>query len=287
MMWRPKVSIGMPAINAASTIGIAITSILIQDYPDWELIVIDDGSSDGTQEIVQGFGDERIRYLSDGARRGVAARMNQAVSLSRGEFFARMDADDICYQERLSSQVDFLQRRPYLSLTGSWVCVFRGEGVPLGKRGAPSQGAPFRLTSWIPIPHPTFCGRRAWFVRNPYNDAASGFEDQFLLLTSYGRSSFAVLPRILLGYREERLRVAKQIRYRTAYFRTFPHLVKELGLLRSLVVSASHFPKLIAEIALLTLGREDVLLRHRQAPLEPGELEQWTRLWNLVQKRLA
>ncbi|MGG6499264.1 UNVERIFIED_CONTAM: glycosyltransferase family 2 protein, partial [Bacteroidetes bacterium 56_B9] len=72
---------------------------------DWELIVIDDGSLDDSAAIVESFGDPRIRLVREAASAGLARRLNQAVALSRGEFIARMDADDVCFPERLARQV--------------------------------------------------------------------------------------------------------------------------------------------------------------------------------------
>ena len=101
----PIVSVLMPVRNGASTIGAAVRSVLTQTLRDFELIVIDDGSSDRSRAIVEGFHDERIRLIHEPSSAGLAPRLNQAVSLSKGEFIARMDADDICFPQRLSRQV--------------------------------------------------------------------------------------------------------------------------------------------------------------------------------------
>jgi glycosyltransferase involved in cell wall biosynthesis len=128
------------------------------------LLVIDDGSSDTTLQIAQAFHDERIRYYSDGKRLGLGDRLNQAIALSGGEFFARMDGDDVAYPHRLEQQIQFLCKQPDVDLVGAQTMVFGMNGSPLGKRGGATHhreicAKPF---SGMPISHPTF-GQLAWF----------------------------------------------------------------------------------------------------------------------------
>src|SRR5271157_2334580 len=95
----PTVSIGMPVYNCARTLDIAIRSIVKQTFPNWELLLIDDGSADETVGICRSFCDPRVQVIADGAHKGLVARLNQAIDLSRGRYFARMDGDDVCYPE--------------------------------------------------------------------------------------------------------------------------------------------------------------------------------------------
>src|SRR5512135_1398022 len=117
---QPLVSIGMPVRNNEATLALAIRSILEQTYTNWELLLIDDGSSDGTLRVMRGFTDERIRIFSDGLSLGLPDRLNQAIDASRGEYFARMDGDDVSYPRRLGRQVDYLRHHPQVDLVGAW-----------------------------------------------------------------------------------------------------------------------------------------------------------------------
>src|SRR3984885_12372931 len=108
----PVVSVIMSMRDSASTVGEAVRSVLMQTLRNWEMIVIDDGSSDHSGDIVEGFHDGRIRLIRESHSAGLAARLNQAVALSAGEFIARMDADDICFPERLVRQVARLREEP-------------------------------------------------------------------------------------------------------------------------------------------------------------------------------
>src|ERR1039458_2052600 len=96
----PLVSIGMPAFNCEKTLAVAIHSILNQTYSNWELLLMEDGSSDRTPEVAQSFSDPRISVFADQSHKGLVPRLNQAVAMSRGKYFARMDADDVAYPER-------------------------------------------------------------------------------------------------------------------------------------------------------------------------------------------
>ncbi|PSB51390.1 glycosyltransferase family 2 protein, partial [Chroococcidiopsis cubana CCALA 043] len=92
---KPLVSIGMPVFNCEQVLTSAVNSIVNQTYQNWELILIDDGSKDKTLEVANSFSDPRIKVISDGLNLKLPRRLNQAISLSKGKYFARMDGDDI------------------------------------------------------------------------------------------------------------------------------------------------------------------------------------------------
>jgi glycosyltransferase involved in cell wall biosynthesis len=87
---QPLVSIGMPVFNCERTLSTAIQSILNQTYSNWELIIIDDGSRDKTLEVANSFRDPRIEVINDGQNQRLPIRLNQAIALSRGKYFARI-----------------------------------------------------------------------------------------------------------------------------------------------------------------------------------------------------
>ena len=106
------VSVVMSMRNASATVRDTIRSLQWQTLSDWELVLLDDGSTDDSVNIVGSIADRRIRLQSDGGRKGLAARLNQAVGLARGRFIARIDADDICFPARLEKQVAYLEKSP-------------------------------------------------------------------------------------------------------------------------------------------------------------------------------
>jgi glycosyltransferase involved in cell wall biosynthesis len=112
----PKVSVILPAYNAENWISLSIESILEQSFADFELLIIDDGSTDHTRSIVAGFSDTRIRLLENERNLGVAGTLNRGIGSAQGKYLARMDADDISMPLRLEKQVDFLDAHPDVSV---------------------------------------------------------------------------------------------------------------------------------------------------------------------------
>jgi glycosyltransferase involved in cell wall biosynthesis len=212
----------MSAYNASETIDLALRSILAQTYQNWELIVVDDGSTDRTAERVSHVKDSRIRFIQEpSGNMGLASRLNQCVRLARGEYVARMDADDVAYPQRFERQVQFLEEHHDIDLLGTGAVIFRGEGEIIGcYPAARSHEAICRKPWWgFPLAHPTWMGKRAWFVSHPYSDEDARCEDQALLLQSFSHSRFAALDEVLLGYRMTEIAAGKLGRGRLNYCR--------------------------------------------------------------------
>lgn len=117
----PKVSVLMPVYNGEKYIGQAINSVLSQSFRDFELIVIDDGSTDKTAEIVGTYSDKRVRYVANPTNLGLAGARNRAIEISNGDYLAWLDCDDISLPSRLLKQVALLDEHPNVGLCGTWV----------------------------------------------------------------------------------------------------------------------------------------------------------------------
>jgi glycosyltransferase involved in cell wall biosynthesis len=117
----PKVSVLMPVFNGEKYIHQAIESILVQTYRDFELVVVDDGSTDRTAEIINTYTDTRIRYIQNSTNLGLAAARNRAIEISNGQYLAWLDSDDISSPTRLEKQVGLLNQNKEIVLTGTWV----------------------------------------------------------------------------------------------------------------------------------------------------------------------
>lgn len=140
---KPTVSVLMPVFNAACFLPDAIESILVQTFDHFELIIIDDGSTDGSLDVVKKFDDSRIRLISLEKNGGVIAALNLGLQLARGAYLARMDADDIAFPLRLEKQIDFFEDNPDVGCLGtnfqwlgepfekSWVQYYDAENIKI------------------------------------------------------------------------------------------------------------------------------------------------------------
>jgi len=113
------ISVLMTAYNAEKTISAAIESALIQSFPDFELIIINDGSTDKTERIVSSFDDNRIRLINNPSNLGIVASRNIGLSLCRGKYICILDADDICHKDRFLRQYRFMESNPDYVVCGS------------------------------------------------------------------------------------------------------------------------------------------------------------------------
>jgi len=280
------VSVAMPFCSAQSTIGPSIRSILAQAYPNWELLLCDDGSTDGSADVARSFNDERLVVWSDGERKTLAPRLNECIDRARGKYLARMDADDVAYPDRFEKQLRFLESHSEVDLVGGGAVVFGRNGALIGKRIGPQthQEIVRRLRfGSSPLVHPTFFGRTSWFRRFGYAGSAFRCEDHDLLFRAAPTSVYANLPDILLGYREENLDLTRIDASRTRWLRrrleaarTVPDFV-EVGLLGCTIVA-----KMSLDRVAVWSGLNHRLLRHRARPVQPREKEEWEEVWRQV-----
>ncbi|EJN00858.1 glycosyltransferase family A protein [Herbaspirillum sp. YR522] len=209
---QPLISVLLPVKNGRATLGLALRSILAQGSTSLEVLVLDDGSTDGSPDLVRAISDERLRLIVDGQHKGLAARLNQGIDMSRGRYIARMDADDVAFPARLQRQLDYLVAHPEIDLLGTRAIVFRSPMEVIGL-------LPFRATHeeicarpWrgLPLPHPTWMGKASWFRTHRYRaPEVLRAEDQELLLRAAPTSRYACLDEVLLGYRQDSFSLRK------------------------------------------------------------------------------
>jgi len=144
-----KVSVIMPVFNSERYIREAIQSVLNQSFTDFELIIINDGSTDKSLEIIRSFKDDRIVLVNNEKQMyTIMAARNRCLELSRGTYIAPLDSDDITHKDRLGLEVDFLEKNPAFGLVGSSVIVIDENGKKTGvewKEKIPSEKIPIRL----------------------------------------------------------------------------------------------------------------------------------------------
>ena len=200
----PMVTVSLPVLNGGLYLEGAIKSILKQSLTDWELLLIDDGSTDGAIERLPFLNDTRIIVVRDGLNRGLSFRLNQSVVMARGRYFARMDHDDISHPERLARQVAFLENNPQVDLLATQCVTMDEQDRLIGVLPYATNHSDICRRPWqgFHMAHPTWMGKKEWFVRNPYLEPAPYCcEDQELLLRTYRSSCFHTIPSRLLAYR--------------------------------------------------------------------------------------
>jgi len=279
----PLVSVMLPVYNGATTLSVAIRSIVWQTLPNWELVLLDDGSSDASTAVAAQFADPRIRIIADGRRKGLAGRLNEAIDLARGRYLARMDQDDVAFPERLANQVAFLEENPEVDLLGTRAIAFRGDGQAIGLMPFRARHEAICAKPWnnIPIPHPTWLGRAEWFQRHRYRmpEVVRG-EDQELLLRASRLSTYACLDEVLLGYRQGPFSASKVLPARRNLLGAQLRLHVRSGRIDFAMLSVlAWVAKSAIDLFAAIPGLEQVFFARMAGEIPSDVLDRWTTIW--------
>ena len=190
------VTIAIPFYNSEKYLTYAIQSVINQTYQNWELLLINDGSQDGSMSIALEFAshDARIRIVSDGENKGLAIRLNESIAMAKGEIYARMDDDDIMACDRIEEQVRYLENHPEVDVVGSSAIVIDGDNnikLSIDQSGFTNG-----------FLHPTVTGRTSWFQENMYDVRYRRCQDFELWMRTAKKSKFYNMQKPLLFYRE-------------------------------------------------------------------------------------
>ncbi len=160
----PRVSVLIATYNGEAFLAQAIDSVLAQRFDEFELVLIDDASADGTADLIRQYHDPRIRFERNATNLGQAATLNRGLSLCRAPYVARLDQDDACLPDRLRRQADALDRDPSLAVVGTWAYYINAAGQRTGVVGMRVDGrgafVGALLTFASPFGHPTVMMRR-------------------------------------------------------------------------------------------------------------------------------
>lgn len=196
------ITVGLPFYNDYRHLALAVRSVLRQTWQNWELLLVNDASQDGSLEVARTFADPRIRIIDHRDNRGLGYRLNEITGAARGEYLFRMDADDVMHPERLERQWNVLRSAPSNTVVGTAAVeldehgnltrIIRSRGVRQG--GYSARGA---------FIHPTVAARTAWFRENRYSEAPvfRRVQDAELWIRTAASSRFVLLEEPLLFYR--------------------------------------------------------------------------------------
>jgi glycosyltransferase involved in cell wall biosynthesis len=202
----PAISVLMPVFNGQSHVGRAIDSIRGQTWSDWELIVVDDASTDRTAEIVEAAAaaDGRIQLVRNEQNRGLAVSLNAAFARSSGELIARMDADDRALETRFDRQVGFLKEHPSIDVLGTAAWNISADGTRLGlyECRATHEEMAAHIYKENPFIHPSvMLHRRFLDALGGYDESFRRAQDYDLWLRGYRTFRYHNLSEPLLEYR--------------------------------------------------------------------------------------
>lgn len=201
--YMPKISVVMPVYNTEEKfLREAMESILNQTFTDFELIMINDCSTTNVEEIILSYKDARIIYLKNEQNMGVAATLNVGLKNATGKYIARMDADDVSFENRFEIQYNFLEATPQYQLCSSRISTSKGKPSPRNINFE-YQKAKLILRG-NPIIHPTVMFNREFFANNSlyYRDGLPFIEDWDLWFRLSLVGKFAILPEKLVYYRQ-------------------------------------------------------------------------------------
>ena len=199
----------MPVYNAEAYVAEAVESVLEQTYADFEFVIVDDGSTDGSLSIIESYAgrDERIRLISR-PNTGLVGALNDGLAVARGELVARMDADDICLPERFERQLGFLRENASCVLVGCHVKMIDSDGDVLGTTHFPLRHGDIEASLFmksrrpVAISHPTAMMRRDAVIKaGNYRPHFAASEDRDLWLRLAEHGELANLDCVLLKYR--------------------------------------------------------------------------------------
>ena len=271
-----RVTVGIPFFNNEKTLLNAIKSVFCQTFQDWELILIDDGSSDNSLNIARRIRDPRVRLISDGVNKGLIARLNQMVNMARGEYFARMDADDLMHPDRLQKQVEFLDAHPDVDFVATATYIINDQNQVTGKRGDIMSNISAKdVLRRSRFTHPTITGRTVWFRNNTYDPLFVRAEDRELWCRTFGRAQAAILPEPLFFYRElGSFNISKYIASKKTDMKIItkygPSIVGYLGTFSLL---CKEWMKCIIYKIFTLIGLEQILIRRRSKAISDKEKE--------------
>lgn len=279
----PQVSIGLPFYNPGIHFRLAIQSVFAQTFSNWELLLLNDGSTDGSLELARGLRDSRVRVFSDGLNKRLTARLNELVRLASTPYFFRMDADDVMHPRRLEMQYSLLAQSPENSVIGTGAYSIDHASNIIGFR--PVQERPAGGSTAHFFTHPTVCGFTKWFAAHPYNDDFIYHlcEDAELWTRTADSAHFRNLPANLLFYREEggfSLRKYLSAQPGLLYLLT-RRFEKQKGWL--LLRSAEKLLKIWWVIATASLGDTRRLVRRRYRPIGAEERKEAGAILNRIQ----
>ena len=280
----PLITIGISFYNPGKHFIYAIKSVFAQTFNDWELILIDDGSNDDSLITAQKIEDKRVKVIYDGLHLGLANRLNQISKLARGNFIARMDADDVMHPKRIAEQLKIAMQYDYDVIGTSAYTIdeksmIRGILKPLYYIENPKI-----LLEKAYFVHPTIFATKAWFMAHKYDDKFVRAEDRELWCSAYKDSKYFNMSEPLYFYRQEgNFSLKKYLRSKMTNIKIIIKHGKKyanyLGRTRLIIINIL---KMAVYILFTAINKHGKLVEARSMPIDAEEKERVTNVLNIV-----
>ncbi len=260
------ITIGIPFYNAEAYLADSIRSVFAQTYQDWELILIDDGSTDNSLAIARSVDDPRVRVYSDGKNKKLASRLNELTQLATYEFIARMDADDLISPSRLEKQMKIFERFPEKDLVSTGVFSITNDKKLIGNRGHSATDVSLEdlLYKRVNIVHAAVLARKSWYQRNQYDTSLKIAQDYDLWLRSSKKNDLNIflLSEPLYYYREEGNVTAKKL---VSAYKNERKMYKKYAENHFIHLLLKSYGKTFVVKLLSAFGKLDILLNKRSS----------------------
>jgi glycosyltransferase involved in cell wall biosynthesis len=284
-MLEPLITVGISFYNCEKTLLAAVKSIFAQTLQDWELILIDGGSSDRSLEVAKSINDPRVRVISDGSYHTHPAALNQLIDAARGKYIARMDGDDLCSPKRLEKQLELFKKDESLDVAGTGIVYLNDMDFPLGYSIPPSSHLeickkPYRT---FRLCHGSVMAKRSWYLQNKYDESAIKVEDFDLWLRTYEHSRFSNVREALYYYRCETFFSQKKLFIaRINSIKLLFRYYKTRNIFKAIWYSILQIIKMISGPIICLLSSNKSLVKKRYTVFKDGEEKKHKEILNYI-----
>lgn len=258
-----KVTIAIPFYNAEEYLPDAIRSVFAQTFQDWELLLIDDGSTDNSLSIAKSIKDDRVRVFSDGKNKKLARRLNEVTLLAKYDYILRMDADDLMLPNRIEKQLEIMTNGNVDIVTSGVYSVLNNLEI-VGIRGMNYNSVKFQdiLSRKVGITHAALLAKKSWYERNKYDETLSIAQDLDLWLRTSKKNDLKIISiaEPLYIYREENNVTKKKL---LRAYNNERNMIRKYGEISLNELIFKSYLKSLAVVVLGLIGKIDILQKNR------------------------
>lgn len=285
-MSSPLVTVSSAFYNTGPFMLDMIKSVFSQTFTDWELILLDDGSTDNSLEIARSIDDPRVKVFSNGQNRGRSFSLNRLTELAQGKYIARMDSDDLCCPTRIEKQVNLLEGNTELDAVSTGLIYLDKQDNPIGDITCPTEHEEICAAPWrtLHIAHGPLVAKKEFFHKTPYREDIPFAVDFNLFLRAHSCSRFGNVPEPLYYYRfDTSFHLKKQFtarKYSASFL--YDYYRQHRSSIVAFRYAVTQYLKFAATVTLFTVGQREKLMAKRFEPLDDAKLEYYRNELNLI-----